>query len=398
MVRPGAGSYGRAGAGRGAPAGVRRLHADRGPGGALGDLGGADRHRGADRHDGARLALARRESDPGGNGARRDHRPARRPGAQARQHVGRDGRTRVARGRAALRLHQRGSAAADAVGAADGLRPGAVGERQGSPDQHGAAAPAGGPVRAKRSRAVAGFTLIEVLMATALMGALLPALATVTAEWLPNWNRGFARVQRSEQLAFGLERIVSDLSSAEFVTAGRDVIEPFFDGAELSVTLVRSAIGPNTRGGLEIVRLAETGSDRGPSLVRSKAPFAPVVEGVNDRLPINFADPVALVRAPFRVSFSYAGPDRVWKKTWRGAPLLPRAVRVTVRDMTTGQTLAASTATLLHVEVPVDCIAGESITDCLNQRTYPQQRQPNAPNPGPQGPGAQGSPGPQRRL
>src|SRR5215813_9815539 len=171
MVRPGADSYRRAP--RGAPPRVRRLYADRGPGGAYGDLGGADRHRIADRHDRARLALARRESDPGGNGARRDHGPARRPGAEARQPVGRDGRAGVARGRDAVRLHQRGSAAADAVGAANGPRPRALGGRQGSPDQHGAAAPAGGPVRAKRSRAVAGFTLIEVLMATALMGAIL---------------------------------------------------------------------------------------------------------------------------------------------------------------------------------------------------------------------------------
>src|SRR5947209_3661923 len=131
----------------------------------------------------------------------------------------------------------------------------------------------------------AGFTLIEVLMATALMGAILAALATVTAQWLPNWNRGFARVQRNEQLAAGLERVVGDLAAAEFVSVGRDVIEPLFDDSELSVTLVRSAIGPNARSGLEIVRMAETGSDRGPALVRSKAPFMPVIEGVNDRRP-----------------------------------------------------------------------------------------------------------------
>jgi general secretion pathway protein J len=59
------------------------------------------------------------------------------------------------------------------------------------------------PCRRRRLE-VAGFTLVEVLMATALMGAILAALATVTAQWLPNWNRGFARVQRTENLALGL--------------------------------------------------------------------------------------------------------------------------------------------------------------------------------------------------
>jgi general secretion pathway protein J len=219
--------------------------------------------------------------------------------------------------------------------------------------------------RGRRTR-TAGFTLIEVLMATALMGAILAALATVTAQWLPNWNRGFARVQRSEQLGLGLERLIADLAAAEFVSPGRGTVTPLFDGAEQSVTLVRTAIGPNARAGLDIVRMAEVGSDRGPALVRTRAAFVPAAEGRN-AMPTNFAEPVVLVRAPFRVLFSYAGPDRIWKNTWRGAPLLPRAIRATVRDSTTGQTLATSTATLVHAEVPVDCLTSESIRDCLVQ-------------------------------
>src|SRR5437868_14517203 len=105
--------------------------------------------------------------------------------------------------------------------------------------------------RRDRHRASAGFTLIETLIATALMGAILAALATVTAQWLPNWNRGFARVQRSEQLGLGLERLIADLAAAEFVSPGRGTVTPLFDGAEQSVTLVRTAIGPNARAGLD---------------------------------------------------------------------------------------------------------------------------------------------------
>jgi len=216
---------------------------------------------------------------------------------------------------------------------------------------------------------MAGFTLIEVLMATALMGAILAALATVTAQWLPNWNRGFARVQRSEQLGLGLERLIGDLAAAEFVTPGRLTVAPLFDGAEQSVTLVRTAIGPNARGGLDVVRIAEVGSERGPALVRTRAVFVPASEAGG--IPTNFAEPVVLVRAPFRVVFSYAGSDRVWKNTWRGAPVLPRAIRATVRDSTTGQTLATSTATLVHAELPVDCLSSEAVRDCLMQRGNP---------------------------
>ena len=35
-----------------------------------------------------------------------------------------------------------------------------------------------------------GFTLIETLAALALTGLVLSALAILTAQWLPNWNRG----------------------------------------------------------------------------------------------------------------------------------------------------------------------------------------------------------------
>jgi general secretion pathway protein J len=232
----------------------------------------------------------------------------------------------------------------------------------------------------QRRRPRAGFTLIEALLATALMGAILAALATVTAQWLPNWNRGFARVQRSEHLALGVERLVADLAAAEFIPIGRGTREPLFDGAELSVTFVRSALGPNTRPGLEIVRIAETGSDRGPILVRTRAPFVPVVLGINDRDQPNFADPVVLVRSPFRITFSYAGIDRVWKPTWRGLALLPRAVRVQVRDVATERVLGASTATIVHAELPQICIVQEAPADCLNQLAAPKsQQQPGPP-------------------
>ncbi len=45
-----------------------------------------------------------------------------------------------------------------------------------------------------------GFTLIETLVALALTGMVLSALASITAQWLPNWNRGIDRIQRSETI------------------------------------------------------------------------------------------------------------------------------------------------------------------------------------------------------
>jgi general secretion pathway protein J len=208
---------------------------------------------------------------------------------------------------------------------------------------------------------IAGFTLIEALVATALMGLILTMLATITAQWLPNWNHGIVRVQNNEQVALGLERLASDLAAAEFVSASNQTRKPLFDGTNRSVIFVRTALGPNAGSGLEIVRIAEIVNERGPVLVRTRAPFTPGA----DRTQPSFTDPVVLLRAPYRLVFSYAGTDRNWREDWRDQIQLPNAIKLTVRDAATQRTLSVSTATPIHVEVPIDCIAAKSIAECL---------------------------------
>jgi general secretion pathway protein J len=218
-----------------------------------------------------------------------------------------------------------------------------------------------------RWRDEAGFTLLEVLLATLLMTVILGALATVTSQWLPNWNRGMARVQRAEKLAIGLERALADLSVAEMVPISGNAKRPLFEGNELSVTFVRSAVGPNTRPGLEIIRLIEKADADGLALVRERAPFTPM--GADAQ--IRFADQVVLVRAPFRVAFAYAGPDQIWQPTWRDQVQLPSMVRVTVRDAATGQVLAVSSAAIVHVNAPAECARAKNAEACIAARANP---------------------------
>jgi general secretion pathway protein J len=220
----------------------------------------------------------------------------------------------------------------------------------------------------RRGRAgEAGFTLIEVLMATLLMTVILAALATVTSQWLPNWNRGMARVQRAERLAMGLDRIVADLGVAEMVPVNGDAKAPLFEGSELAVTFVRTAVGPNARPGLEIIRFVEKADSQGLAMVRERAPFAPMPSDAQ----IRFADQVVLIRLPLRVTFSYAGPDHVWQPDWRGQMELPDMVRVTVRDSATGQVLAVSRAATVHVNAPAECVRAKNLTTCLAAKLKP---------------------------
>lgn len=90
--------------------------------------------------------------------------------------------------------------------------------------------------RARQRRADAGFTLFEALAAVALMGLIVTALANVTAQWLPSWNRGQVRAQRNEQVAVALDRLVADLSAAEYVWPNRASKVPLFRGDESTLT------------------------------------------------------------------------------------------------------------------------------------------------------------------
>ena len=200
-----------------------------------------------------------------------------------------------------------------------------------------------------------GFTLIEMIVALALMGLLLSALAGITGEWLPSWNRGLDRIQRSELIGIALERIGADLAAAEFVAANRDTRKPLFDGSELSVTFVRTSLGPNAGPGLDVVRLGEV-RDRGEFVtVRSQARFTPLADGVSLSEQVHLGSPVVLLRAPSRLSFAYAGADRAWKNAWKDAERLPAMIRLTVRDAASQRVLSVSTIAPVHVQIPSDC-------------------------------------------
>ena len=193
----------------------------------------------------------------------------------------------------------------------------------------------------------AGFTLIESLVALALTGLVLSALASITAQWLPNWNRGLDRIQRSEMIGITLQRIADDLAASQYVPVGGGETKPLFAGSERSVMFVRTALGPNAGPGLDVVRLSETSDQGGLATVRARMSFRPMPpEQASDRL--RFVEPVLLLRAPYQLSFAYAGDDQAWRSSWQDAEKLPAKVRLTVRDSSNGR--AISTVATIHVQ------------------------------------------------
>ena len=231
---------------------------------------------------------------------------------------------------------------------------------------------------AKQRAGEGGFTLIETLVAMALMGLVLSALAGITAQWLPNWNRGLERIQRSELIGIALQRIGADLAAAEYVPANRDTRYPLFEGSELSVTFVRTALGPNAGPGLDVVRVGETTDRQGFVTIRSRAPFRPLPLASSLSEQIQFGEPVLLLRTPFRLSFAYAGQDRIWKSSWRDSDKLPAAIKLTVRDAANERILSISTVAPVHVQSPAQGDCAQSDGGCDGKPVAPNNSQGNS--------------------
>jgi len=136
------------------------------------------------------------------------------------------------------------------------------------------------------------------------------------------------------------------------VSPNRDRRQPLFDGSALSIAFVRTSFGPNVGVGLDVVRIGET-TDRGrPVTVRSRAAFGPTPVGASPFEQIQVSDPVVLLRSPLRLSFAYAGPDRVFREDWHDQDELPAAIMLTVRDTVSERVLSVSTVTPVHINAP----------------------------------------------
>jgi general secretion pathway protein J len=131
----------------------------------------------------------------------------------------------------------------------------------------------------------------------------------------------FARVQRSELLALGLERIVADLAAAEFTPPHGLTKDPLFEGAELPSRSYDRRSARTRRAVLRSCgsRKSTTGVVWRWSVARPGRAAAP--QGTQQ--PSRLGDPVVLVRALPDI-VRYVGTDRCGGALARRDPL-PRA-------------------------------------------------------------------------
>jgi general secretion pathway protein J len=114
-------------------------------------------------------------------------------------------------------------------------------------------------------------------------------------------------------------------------------------------------------------------------VVRTTAPYLPL--SAEDVGQLRFGNPVVLIRPPYRLTFSYAGPNRQWMPTWQGGEL-PSAMQLTIRDGASGRALPVSTAALIRANAPAGCVK-DGGRNCFGQEpappaAAPQDRQPQS--------------------
>jgi general secretion pathway protein J len=175
-----------------------------------------------------------------------------------------------------------------------------------------------------------------------------------------------------------LQRLADDLADALPVPASASDMGPFFSGSEQSITFVRTALGPNAGPELDVVHLGETTDKAGLATVRSRTQFRPMPPNASASNQFHFREPVVLLRAPYRLTFAYAGDDdEEWQSSWRDPSKLPSRIKLTVRDSSNGR--AISTVTSIHVQSPPQDDGNASVPG--NQNGAPQANSSNPSQP-----------------
>jgi general secretion pathway protein J len=207
---------------------------------------------------------------------------------------------------------------------------------------------------ARRCPGRAGFTLIEMLAALAIAGAIFAVIVEFSGRLLINWNRSEATISVMEMLTRGLGRLGSDLALAlPMSPPGSDGSITYFSGDATHLTFVAATgFGVGDRG-LELLNFAMTDNKDDFYLVRTRAPVS--------NPPSEFKDPVLLLHGRMQVRFAYRDANGQFVDSWNKRPDLPTAVAVQVIGAA-GPIFPRALMFPVPVNLSVDCLLPEDET------------------------------------
>jgi general secretion pathway protein J len=185
-------------------------------------------------------------------------------------------------------------------------------------------------------RAQRGFTLIEIVVAMAILAVMMALLYSGLSFALRAWDAGDAAGRRIADRRIGENYLRRELSEL-FPMRWKDpmTLKFAFDGERQSLRFVSARPPGGTLGGLSLVGLqVEPSANRAQNLVMRRAMPD---DAAKDFGPLDQAQPMVLLQDISDVSFAYFGSendftDPKWTDTWTFPARIPEMIRVSMRS------------------------------------------------------------------
>jgi hypothetical protein len=226
----------------------------------------------------------------------------------------------------------------------------------------------------RNARRSDGFTLVEALAALAITSAIMIASAALIRNVATFFDRGTRGASEAERLMLAVGRLAGDFASARFVPRRTE------EGAAIAFTAQAASAERPARvlfvgaGGIaplsrddELVSLTVEQDGEVRRLVRRRAVWPGPRARFEDVTP---QDPVVLIEGKVDMSFVFGRitPDGAlaWYADWAGEWVLPRYVRLILRDRASGKDLLGEAAFVIRSDAPASCGRSEADPACLS--------------------------------
>jgi prepilin-type N-terminal cleavage/methylation domain-containing protein len=221
-----------------------------------------------------------------------------------------------------------------------------------------------------------GFTLIEVLAALAIASVIILASTALIHNVALFFDRGTRGATEAERVMLAVERLAGDFSSARFVprrtedgsTAIGFAAEQASSERPASVVFVGAArAGSQSLADDELISLAIERDGEVERLVRRRGAWPGPRVRFED---VALQDAVVLLEGRLDISFVFgrvtSDGGLAWYASWAGERVLPRYVRLMLRDRATGADLLGEADFVVRANAPAACGRADAAVSCLS--------------------------------